>query len=166
MENLSRLAERLGQVLMLRNDCVAVAESCTGGALGQAMTEIAGASAWFERGFITYSNAAKTEMLGVAQTLVLQHGAVSEAVAKAMAEGVLAHSPADWSVAITGIAGPSGGSPEKPVGTVCFAWAGRAAGCAAQTRHFSGGRQAVREQATAHALRGLLHLLEGSGNYA
>lgn len=166
MENLLNLAEKLGELLLSRNERLALAESCTGGALAQAVTEIAGSSAWFERGFITYSNAAKSELLGVPPTTIERHGAVSEATARGMAEGALARSPADWTVAITGIAGPDGGSAEKPVGTVCFAWAGRDLGCQAQTRLFSGERSAVRRQAVAHALRGLIHLLEGQSAYA
>ncbi|HOI51524.1 MAG TPA: CinA family protein, partial [Azonexus sp.] len=129
--------------------------------LACAVTEIAGSSAWFERGFVTYSNAAKSELLGVPEITIERHGAVSEATARAMAEGALAHSPAHWAVAITGIAGPAGGSADKPVGTVCFAWAGREGGCLAQTRHFAGDRAAVREQSVRHALSGLLNLLAG-----
>ncbi len=166
MENLLNLAEKLGELLLSRNERLALAESCTGGALAQAVTEIAGSSAWFERGFVTYSNAAKSELLGVPAITIERHGAVSEATARSMAEGALARSPADWTVAITGIAGPGGGSAEKPVGTVCFAWAGRDLGCQAQTRLFSGERSAVRRQAVAHALRGLIHLLEGQSAYA
>jgi len=105
---------------------------------------------------VTYSNAAKLEMLGVPAVTLERHGAVSEATARAMAQGALAHSHADWAVAITGIAGPGGGSPDKPVGTVCFAWARKGAGCVAQTRHFSGDRAMVREQSVRHALSVLL----------
>jgi nicotinamide-nucleotide amidase len=156
MNDLEQLAARLGTLLVERGEWLAVAESCTGGWVAQSVTAVAGSSGWFDRGFVTYSNAAKVEMLGVPETTLARHGAVSEATARAMAQGVLAHSRADWSVAITGIAGPSGGSPEKPVGTVSFAWAGREAGCAAQTRQFSGDRATVREQAVRHALNGLL----------
>lgn len=138
------------------------AESCTGGWVAQTLTAIAGSSNWFERGFVTYSNAAKTDLLGVEASLIETQGAVSEAVARAMALGALAHSPADWSVAITGIAGPSGGSIHKPVGTVCFAWAYRHGECEVQTRHFTGDRAAVREQAVDHALQILLTRLEST----
>lgn len=155
MSELETLAETLGQALLQRGEWLAAAESCTGGWLAQAVTAIAGSSAWFERGFVTYSNEAKMEMLGVPETTLQRHGAVSEQTARAMAQGVLAHSRADWSVAITGIAGPSGGSPEKPVGTVCFAWANREGGCEAQTCRFDGDRAAVREESVRHALRGL-----------
>lgn len=166
MENLLDLAATTGQLLLARNESLTLAESCTGGGLACAVTEIAGSSAWFERGFITYSNAAKSELLGVPEITIERHGAVSEATARAMAEGALAHSPAHWAVAITGIAGPAGGSADKPVGTVCFAWAGRDLGCQAQTRCFSGDRSAVRAQSVAYALRGLIHLLQGASDYA
>ena len=166
MENLLDLAATTGQLLLARNESLTLAESCTGGGLACAVTEIAGSSAWFERGFVTYSNAAKSELLGVPEITIERHGAVSEATARAMAEGALAHSPAHWAVAITGIAGPAGGSADKPVGTVCFAWAGRDLGCQAQTRCFSGDRSAVRAQSVAYALRGLIHLLQGTSDYA
>ena len=166
MENLLDLAATTGQLLLARNESLTLAESCTGGGLACAVTEIAGSSAWFERGFVTYSNAAKSELLGVPEITIECHGAVSEATARAMAEGALAHSPAHWAVAITGIAGPAGGSADKPVGTVCFAWAGRDLGCQAQTRCFSGDRSAVRAQSVAYALRGLIHLLQGASDYA
>lgn len=156
MSELEKLAENLGRLLIERGEWLAAAESCTGGWLAQSVTAIAGSSAWFDRGFVTYSNAAKVDMLGVPESTLERHGAVSEAVARAMAQGVLAHSRADWSVAITGIAGPSGGSPDKPVGTVCFAWAGKDAGCEAQTCLFSGDRAAVREQSVRYALTGLI----------
>jgi len=159
MSEMEKLAERLGSLLLERGEWLAAAESCTGGWLAQSVTAIAGSSAWFDRGFVTYSNAAKVDMLGVPESTLERHGAVSEAVARAMAQGVLAHSRADWSVAITGIAGPSGGSPEKPVGTVCFAWAGKDGGCEAQTCHFSGDRAAVREQSVWYALNGLIERL-------
>lgn len=162
MNSLDKLAEQLGNSLLARGELLTAAESCTGGWLAQSVTAIAGSSAWFDRGFVTYSNAAKMDMLGVPETTLARHGAVSEPTARAMAQGALAHSLADWSVAITGVAGPSGGSPEKPVGTVCFAWAQKDAGCEAQTCHFSGDRAAVREQSVAHALKGLLARLADS----
>lgn len=150
------LARQLGQALLARGEWLATAESCTGGGVAQAVTEVAGSSGWFDRGFVTYSNAAKTELLGVPELTLDRHGAVSEATARAMAQGALAHSRADWTVAITGIAGPGGGTPDKPVGTVCFAWALRDGGCEAQTLRFTGDRAAVRAQSVLHALRGLL----------
>lgn len=159
MSELEKLAESLGRLLLERGEWLAAAESCTGGWLAQSVTAIAGSSAWFDRGFVTYSNAAKMDMLGVPGATLERHGAVSEAVARAMAQGVLANSRADWSVAITGIAGPGGGSPEKPVGMVCFAWARKDGGCEAQTCHFSGDRAMVREQSVRHALVGLIDRL-------
>ena len=153
----------LADLLLLRGEWLAVAESCTGGWLAQELTALAGSSQWFERGLVTYSNAAKRELLGVPEATLTAHGAVSEATVRAMALGVLARAPVDWSVAISGVAGPAGGSPEKPVGTVCFAWAGKAAGCEVQTCHFAGDREAVRRQAVLQALRGLLARIESSG---
>lgn len=162
MNELEILAQELGSALLARGEWLAVAESCTGGWLAQSVTAIAGSSGWFDRGFVTYSNAAKVDMLGVSETTLDRHGAVSEATARAMVQGVLAHSLADWAVAITGIAGPSGGSLDKPVGTVCFAWAAKDGGCEAQTCHFTGDRGAVREQSVRHALSGLLQRLAAS----
>ena len=155
-EELEALAARLGELLKANGQKLATAESCTGGWVAQCLTAIAGSSAWVERGFVTYSNEAKQEMLGVPGETLQLHGAVSEATAAAMAAGALAHSRADWSLAITGIAGPSGGSPEKPVGMVCLAWAQRDGGCEALTCHFGGNRAEVREQAARIALSGAL----------
>lgn len=155
-KELETLAATLGSHLLERGEWLATAESCTGGWVAQAITAIAGSSTWFDRGFVTYSNGAKAEMLGVPEVTLERHGAVSEHTARAMARGVLDHSSAQWSVAITGIAGPSGGSAEKPVGTVCFAWAQRDGGCEAQTCHFAGDRETVRAQSARHALLGLL----------
>lgn len=162
MADLQTLSESVGAQLLSRGEWLATAESCTGGWVAQSITAIAGSSAWFDRGFVTYSNAAKQEMLGVTEATLERHGAVSEATARAMAQGAIAHSRADWATAITGIAGPGGGSPEKPVGTVCFAWAQRDGGCEAQTCVFAGERAAVREQSVIHALRGLLARIEAS----
>jgi nicotinamide-nucleotide amidase len=164
--DLEALAARLGEALRQRGDWLATAESCTGGWVAQCATAIAGSSNWFDRGFVTYSNAAKTDMLGVQETTLERHGAVSEAVARAMAQGALAHSRGDWAVAITGIAGPSGGTPEKPVGTVCFAWARRDGGCEARTEHFTGDREQVRAQSVRLALAGLLERLAGDTSLA
>ncbi len=159
MNTLDDLVVRVAGLLSQRGEWLTVAESCTGGWVAQALTSLAGSSAWFDRGFVTYSNAAKVEMLGVPENTLERHGAVSEATARAMAQGALRHSHGDWSLAITGIAGPSGGSLEKPVGTVCFAWAHRDGGCEAHTRHFAGDRMAVREQSVSYALRGLAERL-------
>ena len=153
------LSTAVGHALQARGLLLATAESCTGGGVAQAVTDISGSSVWFERGFVTYSNGAKTSMLGVPAELIAAHGAVSEEVAAAMAEGTLAHSDAQVAVTTTGIAGPTGGVPGKPVGTVCFGWAmdGRV-----QTQRlvFAGDRQAVREQAVLHALQGLLRFIQ------
>ncbi|PTT19861.1 damage-inducible protein CinA [Acidovorax sp. HMWF029] len=138
---------------------LATAESCSGGMIAAACTDLGGASQWFERGFVTYSNAAKTEMLGVPATLIEQEGAVSEAVARAMADGALVHSQAHVSLAVTGVAGPTGGSEAKPVGTVWFAW------CVggethSEMQHFAGDRAAIRAATVRYALQRLLgHLL-------
>jgi nicotinamide-nucleotide amidase len=150
------LATELGMALQVRRWRCATAESCTGGLVAGAITAIAGSSAWFERGFVTYTNEAKVEMLGVSPDLIDRHGAVSMPVARAMAEGALAQSPADLAVAITGVAGPGGGTADKPVGMVCFAWARRGGETAAVTLHLPGDRAAVRAAAVAAALQGLL----------
>jgi nicotinamide-nucleotide amidase len=144
---------------------VALAESCTGGLVCATLTELAGSSTWFERGYITYSNLAKSECLGVPPETIDSFGAVSEPVAKAMAEGVQAHAHVNVGVSITGIAGPTGGSVEKPVGTVCFGWMIKTEGisvgnCITKTMHFTGDRQAIREQACYYALSELLALTQ------
>lgn len=146
--------------LQARGQMLAAAESCTGGLIAGACTHLAGSSLWFERGFVSYSNAAKTELLGVDPALIERHGAVSEPVARAMAEGALARSHAQASLAVTGVAGPGGGSPDKPVGTVWFAWCvdGRTH---SQCQHFAGDRAAVRAATVAHALERLGALLGG-----
>jgi len=153
---ITALAVDLGARLAGRSAMCATAESCTGGLVAGAITDVAGSSVWFDRGFVTYSNEAKMELLGVPEATLAQHGAVSEATARAMAEGALARSRARLAVAITGIAGPGGGSAAKPVGTVCFAWAVRDDATIATTRHFDGDRFAVRRAAVAAALAGLL----------
>lgn len=158
-DELETLAATVGARLLEKKLFLAAAESCTGGWVGQCLTAIAGSSHWFDRGFVTYSNVAKTEMLGVLDFTIRRHGAVSEATARGMAQGAIAASRAHWTLAITGVAGPGGGSAEKPVGTVCFAWARRDGGCTAETRHFEGDRAAVRSQSVRHALAGLLERL-------
>jgi nicotinamide-nucleotide amidase len=153
---LEALAAEVGALLLSNGQRLATAESCTGGWVAQCLTAIAGSSDWFERGFVTYSNEAKQEMLGVEPDTLMTHGAVSEAVAAAMAIGALRHSHADWALAITGIAGPGGGSAEKPVGTVCFGWAGPDGGVEVETCHFAGSREDVRAQSVAQACTGIL----------
>ncbi|HYD95052.1 MAG TPA: CinA family protein [Noviherbaspirillum sp.] len=159
MDNIIELAARVGQALKEKGLLLATAESCTGGGVAQAVTEIAGSSAWFERGFVTYSNAAKTELLDVPAALIERHGAVSEEVAAAMALGALGNSRAQLALSTTGIAGPGGAVPGKPVGTVCFGWA-RADSARTERLVFAGDRRLVREQTVAHALRGVLLFLE------
>ena len=145
---------------MLENGLLmAAAESCTGGMIAAACTDLAGSSAWFERGFVTYSNAAKTELLGVDAALIAQHGAVSEPVARAMALGAIRHSHAQVTVAVTGVAGPTGGSSEKPVGTVWFAWS-VCGSLQSEMRCFNGDRASVRQATVQHAISKLLTLLE------
>jgi len=148
-------------MLRAQGASLATAESCTGGLIAGACTDLAGSSEWFERGFVTYSNAAKTDMLGVPTALLQAHGAVSEPVARAMAQGALLHSRAQWSVAVTGIAGPGGGSADKPVGTVWFAWA-TPGGLHSECQRFDGGRAAVRSATVEHSLRTLMDLLHSS----
>ena len=152
------LAARVGQALQAKQLILCTAESCTGGGVAQAITEVAGSSAWFDRGVVTYSNAAKEQMLGVAPALLAQHGAVSEEVAAAMASGALVNSGVQVALSTTGIAGPGGAVPGKPVGTVCFGWA---IGNEVHTERlvFGGERGAVREQTVLHSLQHLLELL-------
>lgn len=157
--DLVALARQLGETLTARRALLAVAESCTGGALAQACTAIPGSSDWFERGFVSYSNLAKREMLGVKTDVLAHYGAVSEQTVRAMAQGALANSRAQCAVAVTGIAGPSGGTPDKPVGTVWFAWAADRQETVTRKHRFSGDREAVRRQSVAIALEGLLHFL-------
>jgi nicotinamide-nucleotide amidase len=162
IDDLDALAPQLDQVaaqLRARGQRLATAESCTGGLVAACCTLLAGSSDWFERGFVTYSNAAKHEQLGVPTALIDRHGAVSEPVVRAMAEGALAHSQADWSLAVTGVAGPGGGSPAKPVGTVWLALGQRGSATQAECQHFSGDRSAVRSATVARALAMLLEAL-------
>ena len=158
--NLIHLAEQVGAALSRKEWMLATAESCTGGWIAQSLTEIAGSSGWFDRGFVTYSNAAKTDMLGVDAGLIATQGAVSEGVVLAMAAGALRFSQAKVAVAVSGIAGPTGGTPEKPLGTVWFAWQVQGGKAVAHCEVLSGDRHEVRRQAVIIALRGVLDLLE------
>ena len=153
------LAARVGQALCAKGLRLSTAESCTGGGVSHAITEIAGSSDWFDRGFVTYSNAAKEDRLDVPPAMLAQHGAVSEEVAAAMASGALANSGAQVALSTTGIAGPGGAVPGKPVGTVCFGWA-FGADVRTERRVFDGDRYSVREQSVVHSLQGLLQLLQ------
>ncbi len=156
---LNDLAAQLGLALRAREWTLATAESCTGGWVAKLLTDIAGSSAWFERGFVTYSDAAKQELLDVRAVTLKDFGAVSEQTAREMASGALVRSKTDVALAITGIAGPGGGSPDKPVGLVYFAWARRSGALRVAQQQFSGDREAVRRQAVAAALQGALRVL-------
>lgn len=157
--HLLQLAREVGQHLQKQRLMLTTAESCTGGLIAEIITSVPGSSAWFERGFVTYSNLAKQEMLGVAQSVIEAHGAVSEQTALAMAAGALKHSHANISVAVTGIAGPDGGSAEKPVGTVWVAWAKKQATVKARLQQWQGNRESIRQQAAEYALAGIISLL-------
>lgn len=156
---LAALAAGVGERLAKRGWRLSLAESCTGGWVAKVVTDAAGSSAWFDRGFVTYSNQAKRESLGVSEQTLAVYGAVSEPTVREMAMGALMRSASDVSVAVSGIAGPGGGTPMKPVGTVWFAWSGRDMAVRTQCRHFDGDREAVRRQAVAQALQGILDLL-------
>lgn len=158
MDNLIQLATQVGETLTKKNLLLATAESCTGGGVAQALTEIAGSSSWFECGFITYSNASKSELLDIPAALIAQHGSVSEEIAAAMAEGALANCEAHVALSTTGIAGPAGAVPGKPVGTVCFAWS-MSGKTHTERIHLDGDRHSIREQTVEHALKGLLQFL-------
>ena len=150
----------IGKRLVKLGRSVTTVESCTGGGVAHSLTAISGSSNWFERGYVTYSNAAKTEMVGVSEALLEKHGAVSNEVAEAMALGGLKHADADYALSVTGIAGPDGGTKDKPVGTVCFGWAGPDNYVQAEKIIFRGDRDEVRCQTIVHSLAGLLKILE------
>ncbi len=157
--NTQQLVQTLAQLARDKHICIATAESCTGGWIAQEMTALAGSSDWFECGFVTYSNEAKTHMLGVSEALFISDGAVSEPVVVAMAEGAVANSRALLSVSVSGVAGPGGGTPLKPVGTVWMAWHLKGVGTETCCFQFAGDRQAVRQQAVVAALKGLIKQL-------
>jgi nicotinamide-nucleotide amidase len=158
-DDLTELARKVGRACKRRKVEIVTAESCTGGGLAAAVTRVSGSSKWFERGFVTYANTAKKDLLGVSQRTLKEHGAVSEEVAREMAMGALANSRADVSVSVTGIAGPTGAVPGKPVGTVWVCWAARGGPVQSRRFLFKGGRVAVRTQTVAMALQGLVDLL-------
>jgi len=158
-EELHQLATELGDKLRARGWMLATAESCTGGWVGQLLTSLPGSSEWYERGFITYANAAKVEMLGVPEETLTAHGAVSEQTAGAMAAGALKHSHTQATLAISGIAGPGGGTPQKPVGLVCYGWALADGTVMSSTCRLDGDREEIRSRAVAAALRGLIELI-------
>ena len=149
----------LAAILTSQNKTIAVAESCTGGWIAKVLTDLSGSSAWFDRGFVTYSNQAKQEMLGVPVAVIESHGAVSQETVEAMASGVISHSHADFSVSVSGIAGPGGGSTDKPVGLVWFGWANKGGLLISSSKVFEGDRQAVRSQAVKFALEESIRLL-------
>lgn len=155
------LAKKLGERLRASKAMLVTAESCTGGWVAQVVTSVPGSSEWFERGFVSYSNAAKQDLLGVRAETLARHGAVSEETAREMALGALARAKGTHALAITGVAGPTGGSRDKPVGTVCFAWAD-AAGCRSEMVRFAGDREAVRRQSVIHAIEGVLKRLDAA----
>lgn len=156
---IAQLVRKTARELLARGWKLGLAESCTGGWIAHCCTDLAGSSAWFERGFVTYSDEAKAQMLGVDPAAIREHGAVSRDVAEQMAAGVRNKAPVDASIAVTGIAGPDGGTAEKPVGTVWFAWTAGDEGVSSECRRFDGDREAVRRQTVIHALEGLLSSL-------
>ena len=157
-DEMATLAKQAGSVLSQHGHKLAAAESCTGGWVCQAVTDIAGSSAWFDRGFVTYTNLAKQELLGVPESVLDRCGAVSEETVRAMTAGALRNSQADCALAVSGIAGPSGATPGKPVGTVWFAWQRRDGGCVTCKKQFDGDRRSVRGQAVAVALQGIVDM--------
>ena len=159
---LQALSQAVGAALLEQKLTLACAESCTGGWVAMLVTASAGSSAWFDRGFVTYSNKSKEEMLGVSPRTLASFGAVSEETAREMARGALARSEAGISLAVSGIAGPGGGSAGKPVGTVCFAWCRRGEPAESETQHFDGDRETVRRRALLHALGGMLGRLKAT----
>ena len=158
-QSLLEMSQKMGQALTAQGLLLATAESCTGGWVSQVVTAVAGSSGWFDRGFVTYSNSAKREMLGVSAQTLDAHGAVSEATVCEMVQGALANSHAQVALAISGVAGPDGGSPDKPVGTVCFAWGIKNGEPKSLTHCFSGDREAVRHAAVHMAIMGVMRLL-------
>jgi nicotinamide-nucleotide amidase len=157
--DLHEITRELARVLIKNHWHLSTAESCTGGMVAASITDLTGSSEWFERGYVTYSNQSKSEDIDVSQNLIEQHGAVSDQVARAMALGAKQNSGSDLSLSITGIAGPTGGSPEKPIGTVCFAWVLANDQIVSETKHFEGNRQQIRQQACDFSLRKLLSLV-------
>ncbi len=153
------LVQQVADALLARGGMLATAESCTGGGIAAALTDLAGSSQWFERGFVTYSNQAKQDMLRVTSAALADHGAVNETVVSQMVAGALAHSDAQVAVAVSGIAGPGGGSADKPVGMVCLGWQATGGEPVVRTEYFNGDRAAVRAQTVACALQGVLDLL-------
>lgn len=163
---MNSLAIQVGELLKSHGLMLVTAESCTGGGVAQTVTEVAGSSAWFERGFVTYSNLSKQQMLGVRETTLMQHGAVSEMTVREMVAGALQYSAAQVALAVSGIAGPDGGTAEKPVGTVWFAWGIKDGEVHAQRFLLQGNRAGVRDQSVRIALQGLIDMLNQLSNVA
>ena len=161
-QQISHLVRELGALLLKRGETLSLAESCTGGWIGQVITALPGSSGWFDAGFVTYSNNAKKRLLGVSPQTLDEFGAISAETAAEMAAGALDRGRTDWSLAVTGIAGPTGGTATRPTGTVLFAWAGRNGLREAEAMRFDGDRRAVRMQSVAHALEGLLKRVQGT----
>ena len=159
-EILYKLAARAGKLLKTRKLMLVTAESCTGGGVGEAVTMVPGSSDWYERGFITYTYISKRELLGIKRQTLDKFGAVSEQTTREMAAGALKHSHAQVAVAVSGTAGPSGGTPDKPVGTICLAWCLKNGAMVSETRRFNGNRQTIRRKAVMRALQGVLEMLE------
>lgn len=157
--DLQALARTVGERLAARGEWLATAESCTGGLIAKLLTDIAGSSRWFERGAVTYSNLAKQQLLDVPAEVLQRSGAVSAETVQAMAQGLLARAPVQWTLAVSGVAGPDGGTPERPVGTVWIAWSGTRVASGASRFRFDGDRDAVRRRSAAAALQGLLDLV-------
>jgi len=157
---LNELAKKVGRRLRAAGELLVTAESCTGGWVSEVVTSVSGSSRWFERGFVTYSDVAKRQMLGVNKKTLRKHGAVSEEAAREMAKGALKRSRGTIAVAVTGVAGPTGGSAAKPVGTVCISWR-KGKATRSETQHFKGDRESVRQQSVVRALEGVLELLDG-----
>ncbi|MGH8551496.1 MAG: CinA family protein [Methylococcales bacterium] len=158
--SLYSLAEQIGRKLLEKRHKLVTAESCTGGWVAKCVTDVAGSSQWFDCGFVTYSNQAKVELLGVSDSVLARYGAVSRETVQAMASGSLAHSDAQLAVAVSGIAGPDGGTQDKPVGTVWFAWQIAGQGCHTEVHHLTGNRGAVREKAVVIGLKGILSVYD------
>ena len=159
-EILYKLAARVGKLLKARKLMLVTAESCTGGGVGEAVTRVPGSSDWYERGFITYTYISKRELLGIKRKTLDKFGAVSEQTTREMAAGALKNSHAQVAVAVSGTAGPSGGTPDKPVGTICLAWCLKNGAMVSETRRFNGNRQTIRRKAVMRALQGVLEMLE------
>jgi len=159
-QTFEQLVTRVGELLIRSDATLVTAESCTGGWVAGQLTSIEGSSNWFDRGYVTYSNDSKIDMLGVSEQTIIEDGAVSQQTVLEMVQGVLSNSPAYWALSVSGVAGPGGGTDKTPVGTVCFAWASKVGYLRSEQCHFTGRRAEVREQAVKHALAGLIKAMD------